>query len=369
MHVAPPPSPGSRIQELGDTLVVRFRPRRSWGDIAFLGFWLTGWTFGGIAALFALTRAGWGGRVFLLFWLCGWVFGEVFAAKEIAWQLRGRELLLVTPNQLEIRKEIGRFARTRRLHLLTVDKVRAQRVPTGEDDKPRSDYRLEIVAREETFHAGEGMGEREAEYVASAVFAHVRPRPRWGDEETAFGFAAQAVLSPAVPDQSPRPHLPRPREFRWRWMLARVAPALVGAILIAIVALTVLPRLRHPPGVPRMAPPSAPAVAPPAAPPSAGQPPGGPPSRADFADPRGYAIATTRYALTSARNSVESSPTCDAKLTWARWSCHAFATSKDGPFAGQRLMYRCFVDYQPQPIGPVGQTIECGPENPPPIAP
>jgi hypothetical protein len=32
MHLAPPPSPGSRIQELGDTLVVRFRPRRCWGD-------------------------------------------------------------------------------------------------------------------------------------------------------------------------------------------------------------------------------------------------------------------------------------------------------------------------------------------------
>ncbi len=52
MHLAPPPSPGSRIQELGDTLVVQFRPRRSWGDIVFLAFWLTGWTFGGIAALY-----------------------------------------------------------------------------------------------------------------------------------------------------------------------------------------------------------------------------------------------------------------------------------------------------------------------------
>jgi len=62
MHLAPPPSPGSRIQELGDTLVVRFRPRRSWGDIVFLTFWLTGWTFGGIAAVYGLTQAGWGGR-------------------------------------------------------------------------------------------------------------------------------------------------------------------------------------------------------------------------------------------------------------------------------------------------------------------
>ncbi len=215
MHLAPPPSPGSRIQELGDTLVVRFRPRRSWGDIVFLGFWLTGWTLGGIAVLYALTQAGWGGRAFLLLWLCGWAFGEVFAAKQIAWQLVGREFLLVTANQLEIRKEIGSFARTRRLHALSVDDVRAQRVPTDEEEKPRRDYRLEIVTRDDTVYVGEGMGEREAEYTASVVESRVRPHPRWIDKAPEFGFAAPPEAPLTAPDQSPTPELSMVRSFEW----------------------------------------------------------------------------------------------------------------------------------------------------------
>jgi hypothetical protein len=51
MDLAPPPETGSRVQELGDRLVVHFQPRRSWFEIAFLTFWLTFWTAGGIAAL------------------------------------------------------------------------------------------------------------------------------------------------------------------------------------------------------------------------------------------------------------------------------------------------------------------------------
>jgi len=368
MHLAPPPSPGSRIQELGDTLVVRFRPRRSWGDIVFLTFWLTGWTFGGIAAVYGLTQAGWGGRAFLLLWLCGWLFGEVFAAKQISWQLVGRELLLVTPNQLEIRKEIGRFAHARRLHVLSVVDVRAQLVPTDEEEKPRRDYRLAIVTRDDTVYVGEGMGEREAEYTASVVESRVRPRPRWNDETPEFGFAAPPEAM--VPDQSPTPELPVVRGFAWKWVLPRIVPALVGATLIAFVALTLLPPLRHQPDVPRVALPApAPTIAPPAAPPPARKPVDGPPSRSDFDDPRAYAVATTRYALDSARNAVESTPTCGASVTWTTWSCRALARSRAGPFAGRRLVYRCHVQYQPQPIGPVMQTIECGTQNPPPIGP
>jgi hypothetical protein len=49
MDVAPPPT-GSRIQELGDRLIVSFRPRRQWGGLVFLTVWLVGWTIGGIAA-------------------------------------------------------------------------------------------------------------------------------------------------------------------------------------------------------------------------------------------------------------------------------------------------------------------------------
>jgi hypothetical protein len=368
MHLAPPPSPGSRIQELGDTLVVRFRPRRSWGDIVFLGFWLTGWTLGGIAVLYALTQAGWGGRAFLLVWLCGWLLGEIFAAKEIAWQLGGRELLLVTPNQLEIRKEIGPFTRRQLLHVLSVDAVRAERVPTDEEEKSRHDYRLAIVTRDDRVYVGEGMDEREAKHTALVVESRVHPRPRWTDEGAEFGFAAPPETPETLPDQLPAPEPPVVRGFGWQWVLARIFPALVGATLIAIVALIVLLPLRHKRDTPPVAPPPAPVIAPPAAPPPA-ENVDGPPSRTDFDDPRAYAVATTRFALKSARNAVESTPTCGTRVTWTTWSCRARARSRAGPFAGQRLVYRCYVQYQPQPVGRVVQTIECGPENPPPIAP
>ena len=362
MHVAPPPSPGSRIQELGDTLVVRFRPRRSWGEIVFLGFWLALWTFGGIAAVYGLAGAGRGGRAFLVLWLCVWAVGEAFAAKEIAWQLAGREFLLVSANQLELRREIGRLKRSRRMHLLAVEAVHAQRVPASEDEKPREDYRLEVVSRDETFQVGDGMDEREAEHVASVVMSHIRPRPRWRDDEAESGSPRPAE------DQQPK-EVPIPRAFDRRWVLPRILPALIGATIIGALALTALPPLRHPPDLPRIAPPPAPPVEPRAARSSAERAAAGPPVRSDYVDPREYAAATTRYALSSARNVLHAAPTCGAEVTWTSWSCRAPATSKDGPFAGRRLLYRCRLAYQPQPFAAPVRTIECGPENPPPIAP
>jgi hypothetical protein len=368
MEVAPPPSPGPRIQELGDTLVVTFRPRRSWGELLFLGFWLTLWTFGGLAALYGLAGAGWGGRLFLLLWLCGWAFGEAFVASQIAWQLAGREFLTVTPNQLEVCKQVGRVARRRRVHVLAIDDVRAERVPTDEDAKPRSDYRLRIVSRDVTLHVGEGMGEHEAEFAASVVRCHVHPRPRRSDCPTEYGFAPREAPRPAIPD------LPGPlldgsgRELDWGWVLARVAPALMGAILIALVVSALVRPLRDPPHLPRFVPPPPPRAEPPAAPEEVTRRAGAPPLRQEFEDPHAYAIAMTRYALTAARTKVESVPRCGKTVTWTGWTCRARGRSRIGPFAGRSLVYRCSMEYQ-QPVAPLAQTILCGPEHPPPITP
>jgi hypothetical protein len=183
-EIAPPP-PGSRIQELGDRLIVRFRPRRSWGELAFLTFWLAFWTFGGIAAGGALLSAGWGEGAFLFVWLSGWVLGECAAGGAIAWQLLGRELLTVTAQHLEVRKEIGRFARVRRYDVGLVDDVRAALMPTDEDERPRADFCLKVAYEGQTIRVGEGMGESEAEYIALAVMSRIRPRARWSDEEGA----------------------------------------------------------------------------------------------------------------------------------------------------------------------------------------
>jgi hypothetical protein len=179
---APQPA-GSRIEELGDRLVVRFRPRRMWGELAFLTFWLTFWTFAGAAAFGAVLHAGWGGGAFLFVWLCGWAFGECAVSVAIVWQLFGREFLTVTAEQLEVRKEVGRFARVKRYDAGLVRDVEAAQVPTNEDERSRADFCLMVAYEAKSVHIGEGMDEREAEYVASTVLSRLRPPSRWSDEE------------------------------------------------------------------------------------------------------------------------------------------------------------------------------------------
>jgi hypothetical protein len=181
MEVAPPPAPGSRIQELGDDLIVRFRAHRSWGTIVFLIVWLSIWTLGGGAAFYSLPLAGWGGRAFLLVWLCGWAYGECFAIASLAWQLCGREVLTVTPQDLEVRREVGRFVRTKRYDAALVRDILAARAQDDDDEEPRKDYCLEIAYNDVTVRVGEGMGEREADWMASMLLSRIRPRARWSD--------------------------------------------------------------------------------------------------------------------------------------------------------------------------------------------
>lgn len=193
MEVAPPPPPGPRIQDVGDRQIIRFRPHRSWSTISFLTFWVTIWTLGGVAAFFSLARVDWAGRAFLLIWLCFWVFGECLAIVIITWQILGCEVLTVTPEALEVRREIGWFARTKRYDTGLVQDVRAARTPSG-DDKPRKDFCLMVSYDDETVRVGEGMGEREAEYVASTVLSRIRPRARWSDERSADLYGRVPLL-------------------------------------------------------------------------------------------------------------------------------------------------------------------------------
>jgi hypothetical protein len=74
--------------------------RRNWLILLFLAFWLTVWTFGGIAALYEVMT---NFSLFLVFWLCGWAAGWLFAATTIAWQINGAETLRVVGGDLEVR--------------------------------------------------------------------------------------------------------------------------------------------------------------------------------------------------------------------------------------------------------------------------
>ena len=181
MGVPPPLASGLGTQDLGDRLLVHFRAQRKWGALCFLTVWLVFWTVGGLLAAREVPRAP-GEAAGLVLWLCGWAVGECFAALTIAWQLFGRTLLSVTVDRLEVSKQIGRFARTKQYKALLVTDITATRVP-DDGDFVRKDFCLGVSFGDEIVRIGEGMNERQAEYVASIVLARIRPRSWWSEEE------------------------------------------------------------------------------------------------------------------------------------------------------------------------------------------
>ena len=325
MDVAPPPT-GSRIQELGDRLIVSFRPRRQWGGLVFLTIWLVGWTIGGIAAITQLAVGSWGVRLFMLLWLCGWVFGEGAVVLAIGWELRGRELLIVTPEDFEVRKEVGRLARTKLYDTALVRKVEAARTPHDEDEKPRKDFCLKVLYDDTTLRVGEGMSEREAEYVASVVLQRIRPRSWWGEDEPAV-FAP--VPSPET-DMSARGRVP----FR-----NLVFPAIVIGLLVWLGVTAFTGRHHESPSQPTT---------------TAAAPSGDP-----FEAARTYASASTASALGHSQTLVIGLPICQLRGTSTEWTCTVRARASLGPFAGRTILYRC--------SSVMSGGVLCGPAHQPPI--
>jgi hypothetical protein len=345
MDIAPLPAE-SRIQEVGDRLIVRFRPARSWGALAFLVFWLTFWTAGGIAAFTRLLDADWSERPFLLLWLCFWAFGESMVSGIIAWQLVGRELLVVTPEQFEVRREIGPFARTKLYDVALTRAFKAARVPSAEDEGPRKDFCLEFAYDDGTVRIGEGMSEREAEHIASTVLARVSPRTWWGQE------------TPTEPYEPPigDPDGPAPRRRRRLGILTQLVFPLL--VLVAIAGALVTGRSSH------QKPESQPSPVD-----TSPRGPMWPPTMEDqFASIRVLASATTFQSLMSAGTTVLSQPACRPHPTWQQWTCTVTARPTLPPFAGRTLLYRCSAVLTPQPGGgPAGRGVLCGPDPPLPL--
>jgi hypothetical protein len=337
MDVAPPPASRVHLQEVDDRLIVYFRPERS--ALVFLTVWLAGWTFFGVAAAEQLPKADPGEAAFLLFWLCGWVFGECFVIGVIAWKLFGRKLLAVTSAELTDRKEIGRFAWARSLDASRVRGITTERVPHGEDERPREDFCLRLSYDGEVVRVGEGMGEREADYVASVVLARIRSRSWWSDDDARLHAALASSRPPQPVLEAGRIHVAQPGS-REAFLLGGGGIAcvmLAGTLLVGVFGQ----------GASQSSAPQAHAQR-------------LPPSRDGFQSPRDYAEAMTLYSLTSGRTKVLGHPRCGARATWTHWSCRVPAKPMLGRLAGRTLRYRCAAV---EAYGS-GTGVICGPDPP-----
>jgi hypothetical protein len=90
---------------------IRIKARRNIFALAFLPFWLIGWTFGGVMAITEFARTG---ESFLAFWLCGWAVGWLSAILVLAWMAAGAEVIAVTAGDLEIGHCLFGLSRVRR---------------------------------------------------------------------------------------------------------------------------------------------------------------------------------------------------------------------------------------------------------------
>ncbi len=343
MDKAPPPT-GSRIQELGDLLVVYFRPQRSWGTLGFLAFWLTVWTAAGIAAFTQLLHADWRARLFLLPWLCFWAFGESAVTAIVAWQLFGRELLVVSPERLEVRRQIGPFTTTKSYEVPLVRDLTAARAPSDEDERPRQDFCLAFRYDDKTVRIGAGLSEREAEHIAATVSARIRPRAWWGEDSTPERY------EPPLEDTAPA----TPGQRRRFGVLPQIVfPLLVVGAIASLAVWAFRDSHREP------APQAAPADASPRG-------PVWPPREDQFASMRVLASATTFQTLMSAKTAVLSQPACRPHPTWREWTCTVTARPTLPPLAGRTLRYRCSAVSTRSPVGgPAGRGVICGPDPSP----
>jgi hypothetical protein len=343
MDIAPPPN-GLRIQDAGDHLIVRFRPPRLWGVLIFLAVWLPIWTWAGIGAFAKLLTGDWSERAFFLVWVCGWAFGESMATGIIAWQFFGRELLVVTSEHVELRKEIGRFARTKLYDVALIRDFKAARVPIAEEEQPHKDFCLEFTYDHTTVRVGEGMGEREAEHIAASVSARIHPRRTWWGEGSPVELA------------EPPPEATAPGAPRRRQRLGILAQIVFPLLVLAAIASLVVVRRDSDQGSASQPPPGD----------ASTRGPLGPPD--PFATRRVLASAETFYALTSAKTTVLSQPVCRPRRTWSQWTCTVTARPTLPPFAGRRLRYRCSAVSTSQPGGStVGRGVLCGPDPRPPL--
>jgi len=181
----------------------------------------------------------------------------------------------------------------------------------------------------------------EPEHVAVGVSERVR---EWSSRDSAEDYADEEVAARET-DVAAFETPPFERGSGGRW-----TPGLRWAIL-ALLAGAVLAVVTHGGHGNRAA--------------QTTQPPEPPPSRTAYADPRSYAAAMTRLALSSGRTELDGTPVCAEGGTYYRWTCRARGRPTLGAYAGRRLTFRCSPRSTPQPGGPPAVMIDCRPENPP----
>ena len=115
--------------EFGRYLIV-IPAAANWPLRFFLTLQICLFAFGGSFVTWVLTWGG-GPTFFLGAWLAGAIVGEVLMIAVLAWNVAGREVIRISDGWLEIHRELGWIARSRRFELAEIRKLRYSPVETA----------------------------------------------------------------------------------------------------------------------------------------------------------------------------------------------------------------------------------------------
>jgi hypothetical protein len=124
MRVAPQ-GRRSAVRQLADGIEIVIPAGRSVFLMVFLGVWMAGWLFGAVpAASWLLSGQEDASMLLLGAWLVMWAIGGVAVLLSWLWMARGREMVTLRPDTLEIKRDVLGWGTTREYDLAYVRNLR-----------------------------------------------------------------------------------------------------------------------------------------------------------------------------------------------------------------------------------------------------
>jgi hypothetical protein len=148
--------------------------RKNWFALLFLPIWLTGWTIGGVMAVWAFAESH---EPFLALWLLGWAAGWLFAFATIVYMLAGVEVIRYSAGDLSIGVRAMGLSRLKHFRGSEIKRLSANDGSNGlarqfnwQPGGPFMIGRAGAVSFDHgarTFYAGSGLDRAEAEIIAT----------------------------------------------------------------------------------------------------------------------------------------------------------------------------------------------------------
>lgn len=167
----------STINNYHDSIEIIIPSKKNWFIIVFLGLWLLGWIFGIIVGLsFIFIAPSSEGKFFSIVWLFFWSMGGALAMLIWLYILRGKEMVLIDPNELKYTRD---FVLYKRVQEYSFNDIKSLRVDTTHRSFYDFFIGLEIVGLSggmiafdyglNTYRFGSKLDDAEAKYIVDKI--------------------------------------------------------------------------------------------------------------------------------------------------------------------------------------------------------